>query len=127
MRQILCYIASPISLGNLRDNIRRACDVGVRLIKAGLSVIIPHLSCYAGQVYDGAGCIPVVLAGGITHSTWLDVDFTIVSRCNCLLRLPGDSVGADMEVAEANRLGIPVFHDEGELLAWARNVVASTP
>ncbi|GAG05287.1 unnamed protein product, partial [marine sediment metagenome] len=33
---------------------------------------------------------------------WLEV-------CDCVLRLPGESAGADLEVERAKELGIPVY------------------
>ena len=36
------------------------------------------------------------------------LDLRLVERCDVLVRLPGDSAGADREVAHARRRGIPV-------------------
>jgi hypothetical protein len=33
----------------------------------------------------------------------------MVARCDAVLRLPGASVGADQDVAQARALGLPVF------------------
>ena len=37
------------------------------------------------------------------------IELPWVAVADALLRLPGESVGADIEVGEARRLGIPVF------------------
>ena len=50
MKDILVYVAGPISRGDLRENIRIACDAGIRLLKAGIAVHVPHLTCFMGQV-----------------------------------------------------------------------------
>ena len=47
---------------------------------------------------------------------WIELDFVWLAHCNVLFRLPGESTGADMEVAEAKRLGIPIVYGLGELI-----------
>ncbi|MFF0392598.1 DUF4406 domain-containing protein [Kitasatospora sp. NPDC004615] len=39
----------------------------------------------------------------------------LLARCDAVLRLPGDSTGADQDVATARRRGLPVYHDVSEL------------
>ncbi|MFE7296357.1 DUF4406 domain-containing protein [Streptomyces sp. NPDC057579] len=39
----------------------------------------------------------------------------LLARCDAVLRLPGDSVGADQDVATAHRRGLPVYHDVTEI------------
>ena len=41
----------------------------------------------------------------------------LLERCDAVLRIPGDSRGADMDVARARALGIPVITDVRELPA----------
>ena len=48
------------------------------------------------------------------------LDFAWLQVCDALLRLPGASVGADMEEAEARRLELPVFKSCGEVEAWMK-------
>ena len=49
---------------------------------------------------------------------WLAVDLVFVERSDAVLRLPGESTGADMEVRHALAKGIPVFTEITDLLAW---------
>ena len=35
----------------------------------------------------------------------------LLRHCDAVLRLPGESTGADQDVAIANELGLPVYHD----------------
>jgi hypothetical protein len=37
------------------------------------------------------------------------------TKCDALLRLPGESIGADIEVAFARQIGQPVFYSVSEL------------
>ncbi|MGW2542489.1 DUF4406 domain-containing protein [Kitasatospora sp. NPDC001574] len=39
----------------------------------------------------------------------------LLARCDAVLRLPGDSTGADQDVAIARRRGLPVYHDVAEI------------
>lgn len=39
----------------------------------------------------------------------------LLDRCDALLRLPGDSHGADQDVAIAESRGLPVYHDISEI------------
>jgi hypothetical protein len=124
-RKTLVYVAGPISRGDLVDNVRRAHDAGMVLLKAGYSVIVPHGSCfwgnnlarYALRMEPRDAFVPEVLPHGTTHQDWYGMDLEIVRRCDAVVRLPGESVGADGEAAEARRLGIPVYGSVEELLA----------
>jgi hypothetical protein len=44
------------------------------------------------------------------YQNWLSIDNEWLSLCDYLLRLPGQSHGADQEVALAKSLNIPVFY-----------------
>lgn len=66
----------------------------------------PHLSHYLQQ------------AAWLPYSAWIAYDLAWLARCDALLRLPGESPGADCEVARARELGIPVFTDPDALLEW---------
>ncbi|MFD5087627.1 DUF4406 domain-containing protein [Kitasatospora sp. NPDC058406] len=39
----------------------------------------------------------------------------LLARCDAVLRLPGDSTGADQDVAVAHRRGLPIYHDVAEI------------
>lgn len=49
------------------------------------------------------------------YSTWLELDLEWLCACDAVLRLPGESSGADNEVAEATKQGIPVVYSIDEL------------
>lgn len=44
----------------------------------------------------------------------------LLARCDAVLRLPGESVGADQDVALARRRGLPVYHDVAQIPAVDR-------
>jgi len=124
-RKRLVYVAGPISKGCLVSNIMQAHEAGLQLLQSGYSVIVPHGSCFWGNILCPRHCEdscdvvvpfkPEVLPGETTLEDWYGMDLEIVRRCDAVLRLEGASVGADLEVAEAISHGIPVFSAIDEL------------
>lgn len=88
------YISGPITLGDKIENIRQATVVFRKAIDAGMSAWCPHWSHLAELAF------PEIL-GDMTHAQWMANDLPFVRRMDWLVRLPGESVGADQEVAEA--------------------------
>ncbi len=124
------YTAGPIRKGNIWENVAQADDAMLALMMAGFSVINPMLSCWAGAASDEnleairCGCRPHPLAHGgfrkLGAEPWLTMDLELVKRSDAVLRLPGESSGADGEVAHARSLGIPVFHSVDEVVEHFR-------
>lgn len=139
----LVYIAGPISKGDLVENINQGTAAFLALAKANIAAICPMWSAYSGPSMRANGTYPqtvsvvqgntsfplqgkvFAVAGAspneLTHADWLKIDFEYIYRCDALLRLPGESVGADAEVAEAMRIGIPVFGSIDDLIAWSKD------
>lgn len=113
------YIAGPLSRGDLKRNIEQATRAFKQLVAAGFAAWCPHWSAFSGGCI-GNGSLGGELPGnywayasacgvGLTHQEWLEVDIAWLATADAVLRLPGESVGADAETAEAERLGIPVY------------------
>lgn len=88
-----------------------------------------RVACEAFQkLFDDGRCVPFTalwghfhirfLSIGYDYDKWLDWCFEMLEGCQALLRLPGESSGADREVAIAKQLGIPVFYSVEELYKW---------
>ena len=45
----------------------------------------------------------------MVYERWLEYDMEWLTACDALVRLPGESKGADREVARAKELGIEVY------------------
>ena len=73
------------------------------LIEAGFAPFCPHLTYHVDPGEE------------IPHSTWMEIELPWVACSDAVLRLPGESVGAEIEVTHAERLGVPVFRSIAEL------------
>ena len=104
----LIYVAGPYSVGDTSANVRLAVQSGYRMRFHGVAAIVPHRNH-----------LDELLGYGEDYNTWLAEDLEILSRCDAVVRLPGESPGADAEVAHAESLGIPVFDVNGAR-EWAR-------
>ncbi len=131
MRVVRCYISGPLGAGDLCHNVNQATDAFVRLAKVGIAPLCPHWSVYCKAArYQSKSIMPqspvevwcqatVDGCPGMTHEDWLAIDLAWVQVSDCLLRLPGESKGADQEVAHAIVCGLPVFHTVEEVVKWA--------
>ena len=100
------YVAGPYTKGDVEANVRAAIAAGDQLANAGHVPFIPHLTHY----WDALHPHP--------WTFWMDQDFVWLRQCEALVRLPGASKGADMEVADAVKVGIPVFLSVEAFLEW---------
>ncbi len=91
------YVAGPYTGGDPVINTRKAIEAGELLRGMGFVPFIPHLSMiwHLVEPHDVA--------------FWYEYDNAWVERCDGLIRLPGESKGADAEVKLALELGMPVF------------------
>jgi hypothetical protein len=104
------YVSGPISKGDLAHNIQQGRDATIELMKAGYAVLLPHLTCF---LESDTPCHE----SGFAHDVWMENDLPWVAVSHALLRLPGESKGADQETSLAKQLGIPVYTSMTNLLA----------
>jgi hypothetical protein len=98
------YIASPYSRGDVAANVKRQIDVADILIASGYAPFVPLLSHFQHMIHPRP------------EEDWKRLDMEWLRGCSAVLRLYGHSPGADAEVIEAERLGIPVYYSLDELL-----------
>lgn len=123
MKRLMIYIAGPISKGDLAHNINQATDAFKELALLGFAPLCPQWSCFSTGALRAATSGAVYAMGtvggcGLAHQHWIDIDLEFVGRSDAVLRLPGESTGADIEVRHATAKGIPVFTSIKELVAW---------
>lgn len=106
------YVAGPLGQGSKEEqeaNVRNAIDAADKLLQAGAAPFVPHLF-YHWDLRHKHG-----------YEEWLELDRAWLESCDCVLRLPGASVGADLEMEWAAGLSMPVFHSIEDLLTWEPN------
>lgn len=106
------YVAGPYTMPDPCENVRRAVHAADELELLGCHPVVPHLS----HLHH--------LIAPRDYGRWLERGLEELRSCDALVRLHGESPGADIEVALAVELGLPVFHTpredyEREVRAWA--------
>jgi len=93
------YIASPYSIGDRAANVRLQLDAFDRIMGMGHLPFAPLLNHFQHLVHPRS------------DESWIhDYCLPWVERCDIILRLPGVSVGADIEVGHAIKHGVePCF------------------
>jgi len=108
--KITVYIASPYRIGNKLNNVRRQIDAAEELLKHGFAPHVPLLNHYWDEIYPH------------DDEEWLNLDLELLPMFDCVLRLEGESYGADKEVQMAKYFGIPVFYDIKELIRFYKQL-----
>jgi hypothetical protein len=107
-RRLRVYIAGPYTRPDPCANTHRAIAAADRLWDAGFIPFVPHLSHFWHTMSPRP------------YEDWLAYDLEWLRCCDVVLRLSGESSGADREVREAEALGIPVYHSVEGLAADRR-------
>ena len=100
---IKVYIASPYTFGDVAVNVRTQIDCAHELMNRGFAPFVPLYSHFQHMIHPRP------------YEDWMKIDYEWVLVCNCVLRLPGESKGADAEVGLAKENNIPVFYNIDEL------------
>lgn len=94
------YVAGPLT-GDTPENVRLAALAGQAIRDAGGFEFVPHDSVFRHQ------------ATPRSWGAWVDWCLGWVDRCDVVVRLPGESKGADLEVQHAKLHGVPVVFLRG--------------
>ena len=106
MTKIKVYIASPYTLGDVAVNVKAQIDMVDKLMDEGFAPFAPLYSHFQHMAHPRP------------YEDWVEIDKIWVLACDCLLRLDGESSGADGEVALAKRNNIPVFYSLQDLCLY---------
>ncbi len=99
------YIAGPYTAGDVVINVRNAIEAAERVAMAGHDPFIPHLTHFWHLVFPHP------------YEYWLRLDLAWLKACDALIRLPGESSGADREVVWCETHAYPVYYSVDEFLA----------
>lgn len=92
------YIAGPYSSGDQVLNVKAALDAAEDLVERGHIPFVPHLTAWWHFLHPKP------------YRWWIRYDNVWLLQCEAVVRLPGESPGADEEVALARSKGIPVYY-----------------
>lgn len=109
MDKDLVYIACPYTLGDVAENVHNAIVAAERIVNMGA---IPYMPLWTHFWH---------MMSPKPHDYWMELDDYFVLKSDCVFRLPGQSHGADAEIARANKAGIPVFYSYIQLKAFIRS------
>ena len=92
------YIASPYSLGDVKHNVDIQIRTASTLINKGYCPIAPLLSHFVHTQFPKS------------YFKWMIISLHLVEKADVILRLPGKSKDATMEVNHAISKNIPVVY-----------------
>ena len=108
---IKVYIASPYTLGDVAVNVKRQIDCADELMNIGFLPFAPLYSHFQHMIHPRP------------YEDWIQIDLEWVEVCDCVLRLEGESHGADGEMIYAKQLGKPVFKSIEKLKEHYKHVL----
>jgi len=97
------YIASPYTKGDVAVNVRKSFEAADELAGLGYLPYPPLFTHFWHLIFPHP------------YEFWCEMDLEWILHCDCLLRLPGESSGADKEVEFAVKYNIPVYYSVSEL------------
>lgn len=100
------FISGPYTLGDVAQNVKGAMDMSNVLMDLGFAPYCPHLTHFL-QINNSRA-----------YEDWLSLDLVYLSVCDGLIRIFGESNGADKEVEFARKNSIPVFYSIRELIDY---------
>jgi nucleoside 2-deoxyribosyltransferase len=103
---IKVYIASPYTKGDVAVNVKNQIDMADVLMNGGFAPFVPLYSHFQHMAHPRP------------YQDWIKIDLEWVEVCDVLLRLDGDSPGADGEIEFAESLGKPVFYNMKDLMEY---------
>lgn len=106
--KISVYIASPYSLpkGEQLENVYKSFDAYYDLVKSGFIPFAPLTCHFIHERHP------------LPYEKWIGIDNEWQDKCDCLLRLLGESKGADREVDRMGLFGKPVFYCIEDLIKF---------
>lgn len=109
LRDPWLFIAGPMSTsGEVGANLARAGEAALIAMRRGWIPVVPHVAWILDALEPAVG-VP----------EWKRWSLSLLTRCDAVLRLEGESEGSDREVDLARELGLRVFSGF-ESVPWVR-------
>ncbi len=112
MESMMILVAGPYRSGTgddpkkMADNLRRLEEVALPLFRAGHLPVIGEWLALPLLAVAGSKSVGDSRYDEIVYPT----AHRLLARCDAILRLPGESKGADEDVRLANERGLAVYH-----------------
>lgn len=120
MKPLLIYVAGPYTGSDRKEidrNVNKAIDVGIEIFHKGHFPYVPHLTDLVDKRATEVG-------HDMSWSDFMAWDAPWLQVCDALLYI-GASRGADIELAEAKRLGKKIFYSTGEIPSGQREQLSA--
>ncbi|MCF8224250.1 MAG: DUF4406 domain-containing protein [Bacteroidales bacterium] len=98
------FISGPYTKGDIALNVKRAMDLANELINLGFAPYFPHLTHF------------LHMNNWQPYEKWLELDCEYLILCDGVIRIQGESAGADNEVQLAKKKNITVFFSLNEVV-----------
>ena len=103
MEALKIYIAGPYTKGDVAMNVRNAIAAGNYVARLGHNPYIPHLFHFWHFLFPN------------DYEFWMKQGEAWLRESDAILRIEGESAGADKEMAIAKELGFTVYHSVFEV------------
>jgi hypothetical protein len=97
------YVAGPYSKGDIAMNVRTAIHVGDYIAGLGHYPLIPHLTHFWHMVVPHP------------YEFWIKQDLVWLEMCDAILRISGESAGADRKIERAMALRLTIYNSVFEI------------
>lgn len=112
MRKLKVYVAGPYSKPDPCTNTNYALKIAQDLACKDFIPFVPHLYHFWKIVIPNS------------EEFFLELDMRWLESCDALLRIPGESFGADREIERARQLEIPVLFSVSSVIDWRAGLEA---
>ncbi len=99
----IVYVAGPYTKGDVAVNVRNMILVCNQVMDKGFIPYCPLLTHFWHLITPKK------------YEEWMKYDEVWLGKCDCLLRMPGDSSGADREVDHMRSLGRDIFQSVDDI------------
>ena len=113
-RHLRVYVSGPYTAatpGEVEQNVNRAIDAGLELVRRGHKPFIPHLTHFVERRAKERKI-------QVAWEDYIEWDRAWLDACDVVLCL-GWSKGVDIEMKRATELGLPIFTDIAAVSVFA--------
>lgn len=108
---IMVFISSPYTEGNVATNVGIQIDVFNDLMNNDFTPFAPLLAHFIQLVHPHE------------YNEWINLCYRWIDKSDCILRIKGESKGADKEVLYAESKFKRIFYDIDDLINYYKNSI----